>query len=352
MAEPCFAHGSETVAVADRCSNQALTVFDWELSMTPLLSLSNSSYAMVLGDRRLAQPDGKVRDDEANKLCVVFCDDARVTIAFTGLASYNGFQTQDWLRDTLDDILSAFRAKASHTFAQVSRAIGQTQRIAFLVSGFRYSLTAQNICYLMSNFGPNAHTLSPREKLDLYALGTVGTPTVEVAGYTSALTQRDRESLRKMLIADNPPPKVLRKAVKIVQRVAADKKSRGFVGAQCNSGVVPQQPDTNIVATYHSAKATFRAYGPDVVLAVTNCGAAVTGTFLHAGMFLSGPEIRKSEPCWCGSGKRFGACHYKKFGSVYARLPVFRKPMQWVVAFSKKDTEFIGRQYVVTSSFE
>ena len=95
-----------------------------ETSMTLLLSLSNRSYAIVLGDRRLAQPDGTVGDDEANKLCVLFCDDARVTIAFTGLASYGGFTTQDWLRDTLyeigkkthtlADILRAFQAKASH----------------------------------------------------------------------------------------------------------------------------------------------------------------------------------------------------------------------------------------------
>ena len=329
--------------------------------MTLLLSLSNCSYAIALGDRRLAQPDGKVRDDEANKLCVLFCDDARVTIAFTGVASCPGFKTQDWLRDTLFeigkkthalvDILRVFQAKASHTFAQVSRAIGKAQPIAFLVSGFRYSPNAENVCYLINNFDSNAHTLSPGDKLDLYPLGTIGTPTIAAAGCTIAFTQQDRESLRKMLSAGNPPPKVLRKAVQIVQRISMDKKSRGLVGAQCNSGIVPQRPDTNIVATYHSAKATFRAFGPDVVLAVTDCGAAVTGTFLHAGTFLSGPEIKKSEPCWCGSGKRFGACHYRKFGSVYARLPVFRKPMQWVVAFSKKDTELSGRRYVVTSSF-
>ncbi|HUT93727.1 MAG TPA: SEC-C domain-containing protein [Thermoguttaceae bacterium] len=330
--------------------------------MTLLLSLSNCSHAIVLGDRRVAQRDGKACDDEANKLCVLFCDDARVTIAFTGLASYNGFKTQDWLRDTLfeigkkthtlEDILRAFQAKASHTFASLSRAIGNAQRIAFLLSGFRYSPNAQNICYLISNYGSHAHTHAPSDKVDLYPLGTVGSPTVEAAGYTSAFTQRDRESLRKMLAADNPPPKVLRKAVQIVQRVSMDKKSRGFVGAQCNSGVVPQKRDTNIVATYHSAKPAFRAFGPDVVLAVTDCGAAVTGTFLHAGLFLSGPEIRKSEPCWCGSGRRFGTCHYKKFGSVYARMPAFRKPMQWVVAFSKKSSELSGRRYVVTSSFE
>ena len=44
--------------------------------MTLLLALSNDSYALVLGDRRLTS-NGTVRDDEANKVCVLFCDDAR-----------------------------------------------------------------------------------------------------------------------------------------------------------------------------------------------------------------------------------------------------------------------------------
>ena len=259
--------------------------------MTLLLSLSNRSYSIVLGDRRLAQPDGTVGDDEANKLCVLFCDDARVTIAFTGLASYSHFTTQDWLRDTLyeigkkthtlADILRIFQAKASYMFAQISRAIGKRQPIAFLVSGFRYSPDAQNICYVISNFDSNAHTLSPTDKLDLHTLGAKHTPTVEAAGYTIAFTEKDREALQKMLSAGNPAPKVLRKAVQIMRRVSMDRKSRGFVGGQCNSGVVPQRPDTNVVATYHSVKPTFRAFGPDVVLAVTDCGAAVTGTLLR-----------------------------------------------------------------------
>lgn len=244
------------------------------------------------------------------------------------------------------DILSGFQAKASHKFAQLSRAIGKAHPIAFLVSGFRYSPNAENVCYLISNFGSNVQPFLPRDELDLLPLGTMGQPTVEAAGCTYAFTQQDREALRKMLSADNPPPKVLRKAVQVVRRIAADKKSRGFVGAQCNSGVVPQRPGTNIIATYHSSGPSFRAFGPDIVLAVTGCGAAVTGTYLHAGMFLSGPEIKKSQPCWCGSGKRFGGCHFRKFGSVYTRMPVFRKPMQWVVAFSKKDTELILQRHV------
>jgi hypothetical protein len=154
-----------------------------------------------------------------------------------------------------------------------------------------------------------------------------------------------------MLEAGNSAPTVLRKAVEIVQRVSKDSKSRRFIGAQCNSGVVPRLPDTNVVNTYHSASAVIRAYGPDIVFAVTDCGGAVTGMFLQTDTILAGPEIRKNDHCWCGSGKKFKMCHLKKFGSVYARLPGFRKPLHMVVAFWKKTPELSGRQFVVTGSF-
>ncbi|MBN1909008.1 MAG: SEC-C domain-containing protein [Pirellulales bacterium] len=330
--------------------------------MTLLLSLSNSSCSILLGDRRLTQSDGSVGDDESNKLCVLFCNDARVTIAFTGLASFGGFRTQDWMRDTLYEIgksshtlieiLNAFQCEASRTFARVSRGIGKLYPIAFLVSGFHYTPVAHNACYLISNFGYGGQVLQPCDTLELFKVDTTDSPMVEMAGCTAAFSEQDRESLRKMLAASNSPPKLLRKTIEIVRRVSRDRRSKGLVGLQCNSGVMWPQADTSVVATYHSAKASFRAFGPDIVLAVTNYEAAVAGTFLQSGMVLAGPEIRKSEPCWCGSGKRFGSCHFKKFGSVYARLPVFRRPMQWVVAFSKKEAELIGRHYVVTSCFE
>ena len=214
----------------------------------------------------------------------------RVTIAFTGLASYNDFTTQDWLRDTLFEIgtsthklagiLQVFQTKASDKFAQLSRAIGKPQRIAFLVSGFLFSPDAENVCDLISNFHFDAQ-LSPADKLDLQALGSKGTPTVEAVGCTIAFTKQDREALLRMLGAGNAPPRVLRKAVQTVRRYRWTGNREASLVRQCNSGVIPQIADTPIVATYHSVKPTFRAFGPDVVLAITNCGAAVAGTLLR-----------------------------------------------------------------------
>ena len=130
-----------------------------------------------------------------------------------------------------------------------------------------------------------------------------------------------------------------------------DRKSKGLIGQQCNSSVVPGSPNTTVTGTYHSAHASFRAYGPDVVLAVTECVSAATGTFLQTATILAGPTIRQNDLCWCGSGKRFKTCHLKKFGSVYARIPGFRKPMYWTLAHTTKTTHPSGRAFVVQSGF-
>ena len=70
------------------------------------------------------------------------------------------------------------------------------------------------------------------------------------------------------------------------------------------------------------------------------------------GMILAGPDIRKNQECWCGSGEKFGKCHLKKFGSTYARVPGFRKPMAMTFAmWKKKKSELSGQMYCVQSAF-
>src|SRR5262249_6500803 len=150
-----------------------------------------------------------------------------------------------------------------------------------------------------------------------YELDSSGT-IVAAQGFKSVLSNQDYDSLRKMLQAGNSAPKVLRKAIQIFRRASGDKRSRGFIGPQCNSAVVPREPNTNIVSTYHSSQAVFRAQAADVVVAVTGCGLVVTGMSVMSPDVLAGPEIREGDDCWCGSGKKFKACHLKKFGSVYA----------------------------------
>lgn len=278
--------------------------------MTLLLTLANETYSLVLGDRRLVC-NGAVCEDESNKVCVLFCDDARIAIAYTGVAVYGQFKTQDWLRDTLveigekkhilDEILTELRAQASVVFAQLP---AEMRSIAFLISGYCYTdLESQHVCSLLSNFDPNVGNCVAGKSLEFYSLGGSDNVIVEAAGFKSVLAEEDYSHIRMMLEAGNPAPVVLHKAVEIMQRVAKDNASRNMIGLQCNSAVVPRQVNTSIVGTYHSARPVKRAPGPAVVIAVTGCCGACAGMFVAAeNAILAGPDIRKNEACWCGSG--------------------------------------------------
>lgn len=323
--------------------------------MTLLIAMANDTHAILLGDRRLVG-NNRIGTDEANKVCVLFCDNAKLAIAFTGLAIVGAFRTQDWLRDTLYeigkrkhlmlDVLGELEREATRTFAKLPPC-----PTGFLITGFQYSPVAQNVCFFLTNFDSGKPPFTPRPDFTLQELGTPGTTIVEAAGFKSVLTARDYSSLRKMLDADNAPPLILRKAVEIMRRVSADPKSQRMIGGQCNSAVVRVQANTGVTGTYHSEKPTFVAFGPDMASAVTGGSLASAGTLLYAPMFLSGPEIRKNDECWCGSGKKFGSCHLKKFGSVYTKFPPFRKPMSWRVEFRTKKPQASGQNFFVTGSF-
>ena len=324
--------------------------------MTLLIAISNRSFAAILGDRRIVA-GRKVVDDETNKVCVLFCDDARMVVGYAGFAGVNRFKTQDWLRDSLgsisekkcslNEILEEFTKRATATFRKLSKQIATV----FLFSGFHFLPQPTNCAFEVTNWNRQSYSFFPGRQFRLLELGNPGQVTVEAAGYLAALSKQHKDSLAKMLQHGNPEPEVLRKAVSVIRQIARDPKSKGYVGIQCNSGVVPCTPDTWVTGTYHSARANLNAYGPDIVIGVSDGKLLVTGMKLSAGLILSGPTIRKSEPCWCGSGKRFGKCHLKKFGSVYTQLAGFKKPMMMVCLLKTKTRHLTGASFGVCSSF-
>jgi hypothetical protein len=328
--------------------------------MTLLLALANDSYSMVLGDRRLSR-NGVVCEDESNKICVLFCDDARVVIAYTGVAVHKGFRTQDWLRDTLDGI-----GKTEHTFEKMMDRLQAAATLefkrfpvsyrhtAFLITGYKYTDTrSEHICWLLSNFDPDIAGPTAGTSMDFYDLETPGEVVVKAAGFTSVLKESDYSELREMLQSNAPAPRVLHKAVRIVQRVAKEPASRRSIGSQCNSAVVDCKVDTMVTNTYHSARPVSRATGPDIVFAVNGDVMSVTGMLLDIeGAVVAGPDIRKNQLCFCGSGVKFGACHRKKYGSVYARLPGFHRPMSMTFQVGTKKPVPSGQRFGVFGAFD
>jgi SEC-C motif len=320
--------------------------------MTLLAALANEDCAWLLADRRVTR-EGVLLDDEYNKLCVLFCDDARLAVAFTGLATYQTFDTSTWLAETLSEIgetkgeiaslLHEFTNRAAACFSQLARL---SPHVTFLFCGHVYSDgRSESRIYVVSNGDdPTRPTLT----FSLTAYATPG-PKVVLAGMTTAAPPVVSDALRQLLRSDRiAPQSLLHFAVKRLRAVARDGRSAGLIGEQFNAAVIPSTVNTTVTSTYHSAKGSFSAFGANVV--VTN-GMIVLGPELHAGAMLSGPDIRKSDPCWCGSGEQFKHCHLKKYGAVYMRMAGFKKPMFWMSHLEVESPRASGKSFTVASGF-
>jgi hypothetical protein len=70
--------------------------------MTLIFCLANEDYTILVSDRRRSFV-GQPPDEESNKALVLNLLDARLAVAFTGLASTPDFQTSLWLAEALSE---------------------------------------------------------------------------------------------------------------------------------------------------------------------------------------------------------------------------------------------------------
>jgi hypothetical protein len=142
-----------------------------------------------------------------------------------------------------------------------------------------------------------------------------------------------------------PSAAIVRFAVKHLQDAARNVKALNQIGEHCTAAIISCQINTSITTTYHTSKNSLRAFGSNIVI-----GNRMTsfGTEVMAGSILAGPEIRKQDPCWCGSGFTFKHCHLEKFGGIYIRLACWKKAL---TAFQRVDigTPWTTGQYFLVS---
>ncbi len=320
--------------------------------MTLLIGLANNRHSLLLADRRITS-GGALVDDEFNKLCVLFCDDARLAVAFTGIATSSGFNTSDWLLETLGDI-GKVSGKVSNILEELSNRLTTKiaglnlidKRLSILFTGFVYwGEMPEPRVYVLSNF---ENSSLPPQRFTLRTIAPNNSVIVEVAGNTVAFPESATLQLKDLLRRHLDPSSVLRSAVKCLQKTEREKRSRGLIGEQCNSAIILAKQDTPVTSTYHSTVFSTRAYGANVV--ITN-GMTCAGTEILSGGILAGPEIRRRDPCWCASGEKFKNCHLKKFGAVYANSNAFMQPLPWFVRQVFDEPRPSGKAFVVMSGY-
>jgi hypothetical protein len=321
--------------------------------MTLLLALANDADAIILADRRISS-NGTLVDDEYNKVCVLFCDNARLALAFTGIATTSTFDMSQWLAETLANIVP-IQIHIAAVLDELRRRLDQLiptlnvadARLSILLSGFAYDGgERQAVCYELANFGLAAG----QTHFQLRFVPRQGAALVVQAGAFEAIPEVTINRLHALLAQKLSPQTTLRLAVKHLRQSADNPRAFGSIGKQCNSAVVPAEIDKPVTSTYHSAVFTKRAYGANMV---APNGFISLGPQIFAASLVAGPEIRKRDPCWCGSGMKFKDCHFKKFGAVYVNLaPLFKRPMYFLTRITFDDARPSGRDFCVASGFD
>ncbi len=273
--------------------------------MTLLIAMARKDVAILLADRRVSRA-GKMLADEYNKVCVFFCMDAKVAIAFTGVATFGAFNTADWISETLasaaiehssiSDVIEALRAKLG---PQMQSLGVEDSRLTLLCVGYVYWDESPQAClYEISNVGQGG-VACPHATLRVLSPNANTQFSVELAGAIGAVPDPTLRRLEGLLANEQLQPQdILRFAVQHLQNASRSSAALNSIGEQCNSAVLYRAVDTVVTSTYHSAHKTNRAYAANVVIAGQ---AAFTGMQMRGPETLAGPVIRPKDASPCAN---------------------------------------------------
>lgn len=288
--------------------------------MTLIIAVANEQYAVLASDRRLTRPDGTVVDEETCKMTAFVCKDAKVMIAYTGLATTGTGSTGDWVVDVLSeaseghqsiyDVLESIKGVANAQYTKLSSAVGCEFRLKLVIAGFVFSEgTVEPKVWRVSNFhGAPSFTL--------YSAGPIkDAGFIELGGTTAGVSQSDRLEIQRLLAQKKSPHGIEMKLVNVVRKAANSSKSLNSVGKQINSCLLASSTDSPFIATYHSNISLNTMYSINSVLATSDGKPFVMkdGT-LQVGYEcppVSLPKVNSGRLCPCGSGMKYKHCHAK-----------------------------------------
>ncbi|PKL78146.1 MAG: hypothetical protein CVV27_03875 [Candidatus Melainabacteria bacterium HGW-Melainabacteria-1] len=301
--------------------------------MTLLIGAANSSYAFLASDRRLSW-NGQLVDDEANKATILATRDARVAMAFTGLAKCEGFLAEDWLLEVLYEgskqtneilpLLDFLAARANQDIPNLTVVEPQHRRLAILIVGFTYwTENPEPAGWLLTNL-PSDMAGCGFSRFSLGKSGSENSPVlVRFAGSTGSISDRDNTVLRAMLSNRRSREAIEGKLADMLCVASKHPRSQGSVGAQGNICLIPATPNENMQSTYYASASSWQVFGANSVFAVTGKGAMLVaaGTLLVGNFFPPPniPQVKPNRPCPCGSGVKYKRCHQ---GLKYGYLPL------------------------------
>ena len=298
--------------------------------MTMILATGNSQYAIQVSDRRLCSGREYV-EDEANKAIVALFRDGRMTGSFTGLARCDGFDTRKWFLETLLSVIKGKQSSVRHSFDEfTTRATNQWERLrvsaahkrtTFVFAGYVYSPPDPGLYVLrVSNFEqwrqPSAS--SARDRFIFERCCWNGPDNEEPHGVfwfgddSAESKLADHVSRLDELVAGRKPvDAIVHKACDLIRHAADHPRSRGRIGKQCNSIILPADPSQPARAGYETDEFKMLVEIPGFVDADVAVDRLSFGPVSPDAAPVAWPKhkVRKKGPCPCGSGKRTQDCH-------------------------------------------
>jgi hypothetical protein len=321
--------------------------------VTLIMVLANNDQAIILADRRTSQkrpitlPDGRIGvathpvDEEYNKLTSFICANARVAVAFTGVAATpTGFDTAEWLLAALMDAArpNPFLQPTVEGLREIAtRDIGVLpgeHRLTIVLAGYIYSDAPPLGClYWISNFeGLGAKRYSPvRPAFESYVI-TQDRPSparfhmIQVYGSTDALknraSQEDGAAARRLLEQRRPAHAIRDKALEALNRVGAPRGGLGSIGRQCGCIVIPIELSEPVTTDYLTDENRWEVEFPNqVVMVGADTDGATMGIRLRAEDPTQAPplvvrKVPRNHACPCGSGTKYKQCHGRAFPPI------------------------------------
>jgi len=311
--------------------------------MTLILALANQQQVVLLSDRRLtrnghlAEDEPDEEPDESNKAAVFACRDARLAVAYTGLAREGNFCTKQWLLEALmesaapdflmEPTIARFRARATRDFAPIRVKRPSAKRLTVVLAGYCYrDVPPRCYCWFVSNFEGMDGQQPPREEpSDEFSAQyqrdkrpAAEEPYLLLAvGVDRAVSGNDFESLRTLLRQNRPARALVGKGVEVLRAAAESDQSRHLIGKQCTSIVLPSNRAEDTIGEYHSAKVAYKRYSPSFINALGDgSGVYAVAEPLcevrdanNQPLLLSVPKVASNQPCPCGSGLKYKKCH-------------------------------------------
>ena len=313
--------------------------------MTLIYCVMNEENAVLVADRRRSFGRGRRPDDESCKALVINLANARMAVAFTGLASVPAFAnrpafyTRRWLADALIDAaaanpllqptMSRFREIASRDIQQVqvpARTDPSAKCLTVVAAGYEYSENDARPSYFrISNFeGENPTSNRQRHPKDNFDMmweraqrpSAPKTEMVTASGWTDGIPVDSIQQLATLASQGRPPSMWIDKAVALIRVAAESPLSERSIGRQCTSVLLPADLTKWAQGGYHSARLTTREYAPGYIEAR---GGAANFIIMDAefGMqdaagtdqVVQVPKVGRNKPCPCGSGRKYKHCH-------------------------------------------